>query len=243
MSLSAFGVDHGEVYKAAGSSADREKAYGRTANTMAALGGTTAAIGTGSKIVGHLESKGHDPMGFTMRETHKEKPMVPAHRARVLEINAKMHGQQARYAAGLAAGALTVAGAAKLKQKRAASSQAQRRALSKRDRKASDVALGAGEAGVGGAGIYGGQQIARGFGRAAYAHIDNARVQGHNLKSAKKGLIRMGAKEKEFTRVSRNMSRRVVGVKGAGALAGVGVAGLGAAGVYQGAQHMRKPRS
>lgn len=228
---SAFGVEHpGVIFKR---DDERARRYGQVAGTMGALGATSAALGTGSATVGHLERKGHDPMGFTMREHHKLLPMVPAHRKRVLEINSAAHGKQAKVAGGLAAASLAVAGAAKVKQKRELS----------KARKTTDTTLDAATVGTGGAAVAGGGYMAHQLGGAAAAHADNWRVDSHNLRAAKKGHIRMGVKEKAFAQASRKVSRRVVGVKGAGALAGVGAAGLGAAGIYEGTRNLRKKPS
>lgn len=228
---SAFGVDHpGVIFKAD----DRAKHYRRTANTFGALGATTAALGTGSGVVGHLESKGHDPMGFTMRENWKDKPKSPAHRARILQINRAAHGRQAKIAAGLSAASLGVAGAYKVKQKKAQVSKGER------TRRVTDAAAGTGAIGVGGAAVGGGGYMAHGLGRAAYAHADNVRVQAHNLRSVKQGRLKMGKKEAEWAKHGLKTSRRVVGVKGAGAAAGVGIAGLGVAGIHHGAKSFRK---
>jgi len=227
MSMSAFGVEHGEIYKA-GREHDRQMS-----NTLAGVGGTSAAVGVGSRTVGHLEGKGKDPMGFTLRESHKMKPMVPAHRARVLEINRAAHFKQSRYAGGLAAGSLALAGAYKVKQKKR-----EKAALSK-GRK-TDIAADTAAVGTGGAAIAGGGYAAHALGVPAYAGGVTAQAMDHNLRSVKNKKMRMGAKELAHTKNLRKTGLRIAGVKGAGSLAGVGVAGLGGKAIYDVATQKKK---
>ena len=178
-------------------------------------------------------------MGFTMRDSHKDKPMVPAHRARVLDINVKAHGRQAKIAGGLAAGSLALGGAYKYKQKRLSKA-----AGSSRDRvkRAGNAALDTGAVGVGATQVGAGGYMAGMLGRAAVGHADNIRVQRHNLASANKGAIAMGAKERAWATQGLKTSRRVIGVKGAGALASAGVAGMGGKTVYEATRRKKSPR-
>lgn len=226
MSASAFGVDHGEVYKA-----DREQAegYRRKANTLGALGGTAAALGAGSGAVGLAEHKGKDPMGFTMRPHYKLKPMATAHRARILQISTDAHKLQAKGAAGVAAASLGLAAAYKHKQKKA---------LAKR-RTPTDTALDTGSAATGAAAIGGGGFMAGKLGMDTAAHANHWYTDTHNLRSAKKGKLRLGVKEQKYIKGTRAVHARVAGVKGAGTLAGVGVAGLGAKSIYDAAKKQR----
>lgn len=217
---SAFGVDHpGVIFKAD----DRADRYRRNANTLGALGGVSAGLGAGSGTVGYLESKGKDPMGFTRRyRSWKEKPHTPAVKSRILRANVKAHGTQAKVAGGVAAASLGLAGAYKLKQKKE---------LSKADhRKASDAALGAATVGTGSAAVAGGGYQAWQLGGAARQHASNWKAHSHNLRYAKE--LRLGKKAQQWAKDTRAVNRRVTGVKGAGALAGLGVAGLGGKAVH-----------
>ena len=225
--MSAFGVEHPNVIFKRDD--ERAKHYGRVATTMGALGGTSAALGTGSAVMGTLEHKGYDPMGYTHTDNHLQKPKVPAHKARILQINSKAHGKQAKLAGGIAAGSLAVAGAAHYKKKRE---------LAKRDWKKSttDAGVDAGTAAAGVAGVGAGGFTAKHFGRDVAAHAEGWRIDSHNIKAAKQGA-KAPKKLIEHAHQTRAISRRVVGVKGAGALAGAGIAGLGASGVYQAGKH------
>lgn len=233
MHTSAFGVEHwetGEISK----EKDKAKSYGRQANTLAALGGTTAALGTGSGIVGAMERRGKDPMGFVSIKEHANSPKVkPAVRAKVLGGNAKAHALQAKVAGGLTAGSLALAGGYKYAQKQ----EQKRRKLSKAlkletKKKVRDAAIDTGAVGVSGASIAGAGAMARTLGPAVKAHAPNARVSHQVLRGHMKGKHKLGPRQEAWLRNNRKVSGRVVGVKGAGLIASGGIAGLGAKTIY-----------
>ena len=64
---SAFGVDHGGISKRQSDHRERAEHYGRMSGTTGVLGGAATGVGAGAGVVGALERKGHDPMGFTQR--------------------------------------------------------------------------------------------------------------------------------------------------------------------------------
>lgn len=227
---SAFGVEHpGVIFKAD----DEVKRNRNAARTFGGIGATSAALGTGSGIVRHMESKGKDPMGFTHRyKAHDAKAYHPRVKAKILSMNVKAHGIQAKTAAGLTAASLGVAGAYKYKQKQAEK-------VSKA-RKKSDVAAGSAAVGTGSGAVGAGGYMGYKLGEAAKFHGQNALGHGHNARQVKRGRLKMGTQELKWTKETRNIGRRVGAIKGAGALAGVGVAGLGAAGIHHGMKTMRK---
>lgn len=222
--ISAFGVDHGGPISKARS--EREKHYGRMAGVLGATGGTAAALGAGSKVVEHLERKGKDPMGFAMpREPGAKVPSGV--RSRILRANIRMHGMQAKAAGGVAAGSLALAGAYKHKQNKE---------LAKRS-SASDKALDA--AAVGTLGVGGGAAgyHAKGMAEHAGGHAMNAHHAGRYLKAVKAGEASPGKKTLQFVNAHHMNSKKVAGIKGAAAAAGVGAIGLGAAGLYEVGRH------
>ena len=64
--MSAFGVEHPNVIFKRDD--DRAKHYGRMAGITAGIGGTAAAMGTGSEVVRQAEKRSYDPMEFTHRK-------------------------------------------------------------------------------------------------------------------------------------------------------------------------------
>ena len=228
--ISAFGVDHGGPVSKARS--EREKHYGRMANTMGALGGTAGALGAGSGVVAALEHRGHDPMGFTAPREAREK-IKPAVKARILRGNVRGHTRQALAAGAVSAATLGIAGAYKHKQKKE---------LAKRS-SASDKALDAGAVGVAGAGGY--AAFAHGAENLGEPAVQHARVHHHAsryMKAVKAGAAKPGPETLKFVQGQRVKAARVVGVKGTGAAAAMGAAGLGAAGLYEVGRHNLKNR-
>jgi len=232
MYTSGFGVEHWETSELV-SKKDKEKSYGRQANTLAGLGATTAGLGTGSKIVGRMEDKGKDPMGFvSIRESPNAKKIRPEVRARVLAGNAAAHHTQAKVAAGLTAGSLALAGGYKYAQKKERQKKLSKALKPETKRKARDAALDAGTVGVSGASIAGAGAMGRSLAPAVKAHAPNAYWSHRAIKEHESGKYKVGPRTLANFKNNRKVSGRVAGVKGAGTLAAAGIAGLGGKSIY-----------
>jgi hypothetical protein len=228
MSLSAFGVDHGEVYKAG----DKEKAkhYGRMSAATGAVGGLSTAVAGGAGAIGLAEHRGHDPMGVTRRGDHMAKPVSPAARARLLKIPTKIHTKQAIAGGAVGLTSLGLSGAYHHKKKQE---------LAKFDRKkAGDAALGTGAVGVAG-----------GTGYVAAKHTrhmaHDAKVWHTNVKDAEGWIgsaqrLKLKPAHVEFWNKYKKAAKVTSRVKGAGVVGGVAAAGAGAAGVAEMARYHGK---
>lgn len=253
--ISPFGIEHGydEISKASRSDKERAQHYGRMSAAMGTLGGTAAAVGTGSGIVGHLEHKGKDPMGFTTRSLDEwdRKPMSGVVRANVLKPVARLHTGQmkAGYTAGALGGALALGYHHKkkklLQQKKQGVSKAQKR--SKADR-AGGAALGVGSAALGGAALKEGMHVNHFMGASAKDWGKEARGAHHVLAGNKLGAIQITGNDAErelaHARKLRRVGARSAAVKGLGAKGGALTAVAGGAGLFElGRYNMRRKKS
>jgi hypothetical protein len=94
--------------------------------------------------------------------------------------------------------------------------------------------MGAGTVGLGGASIAGGGYNAKFLGGAANAHGQHAYWSHRMIREHNTGDVRakLTPVQLEHYKHARKVSSRVAGVKGAGAAASLGVAGLGAKAIY-----------
>jgi hypothetical protein len=228
---SAFGVDHGEIYKGDPAKAERNR---KTANSLAAIGGTSATMGAVTGGISVAEHKGKDPLGFLhSAKGYSKTGRAPSAAGKTKILSAVAHGHkvQAGVAGGLGAASLGLAGAYK---------HAQRKELAK---SSGDRARQAGTIGVGGASVGLGGYNAQFLGRHVAHHQREARAAHHLVALHNMGEVGLGAKDLAEARKTRAVSGRVVGVKGAGALASAGIAAAGGKAIYDATKRTKKKRS
>jgi len=228
--ISAFGVDHGGPVSKARS--ENEKHYGRMAGITGGSGAALSGLAGGSGIVGEMERRGHDPMGFTQRSDPKKPPHHPRVRQVILARNVKAHGKMAAAAGGVGAGSLALSAAYKHKQKQE---------LAKFDqdtkRKVGNTALGTAAAGTGYMSAKGGGAAAKDLAGYVKWSAKDAANAHMNLRGEKKGHFKLDDAQRVWSKTHRARGVKVIGVKGAGALAGAGAAGLGVAGIAEVGRH------
>jgi hypothetical protein len=235
--LSAFGVEHGEIYKAQ-PTPDQQRAqrYRKVSQSLAGVGAGSLTLGGVIHGIGTAEKHGKDPMGFNnpMSSWHT-KPMTRAHQAARLRSVSRSHGTQAKIAGGLGAASLGLAAANRHRSKQLS------KALTRE--KVQDTARNAGTAGVGAAAIGAGGYNAKFLGSAVHEHQAPARAAHHLVAAHKMGDITLAPKDLKQAMKTRRISSRVVGVKGAGALASAGIAGMGGKAIYDLARKKPGPGS
>jgi hypothetical protein len=218
---------------------ERTQHYGRMAGVMGTLGATAGTVGGGSALVGHLERRGKDPMGFTARAHHTQKPLGPAARTRVLTSMSDAHKFQAKTLGGAALGAAGLAGAYKYKQhkERQLLGKAFNVQQDKRTRRASDVGLGAAGAGVSGLTLHHGMRNAKMLNRQANIARNEARGAHALIAGKKLGEWDVEPKELAFAHRKRAIGMRVMSVKKPAAALTAGAAVAGGAGLYELGHH------
>lgn len=228
---SAFGVDHGEIYKKQ-LTPDQEKAqrYHKVGQTLAGIGGTSAALGGATAGIGYAEHKGKDPMGFIHTYSqYKGRPISKPGQAKILRGVSSAHTKQAVVAGGISAASLGLAGSYRHRRKELIGPKVSK-AFDRK--KAGDTARAAGTVGLGGtaaaAGGYNAQFLTR---HVADAQADFRRAH-HVVALHNMGELDIPKKGLEAARKTRAVSARVMGVKGAGALASAGIAGAGGKAIY-----------
>lgn len=223
--MDPFGVEE------ALSKRDRKKAehYGRMSGAMGTVGVGAGSVGAGSAIVGRMERKGKDPMGFTARDSHLKKPLQGAVKMRILKPMAEAHAYQAKAMGGIGAAGLALSAGYHHKKKKA---------LAKRDKKrfkrsASDVAMATGSAATGVAALKTGGRFAHHLNQQAKVGETEARTSHHLLAGQKLGGVEMDAAETKFHHAQRKTGIRVSAVKRPAALAATTAAAAGGAGLYE----------
>lgn len=230
MHTSAFGVEHWEtVEKKDLSHNERANSYRKTKNTLAAMGGTAAGLGAVTGGIAAAEYKGKDPVGLTLPEEPGTgaKKYSPAATKRYMRLNAAAHGRQAAAAGVIGAGALGLAGAYRKAEKK---ERLKNLKVSKADTKSKAKDAGTAALGTGavGAGVYNAKHLtpaAAVWG--GHAHMSHQALQGD-----KQDKWRLTPSQKKYYTKARSSAARTAGLKGAGAAASLGVAGLGAKAVY-----------
>lgn len=205
----------------------RAEHYGRMSGAMGTIGVTAGSVGAGSHIVGRMERKGKDPMGFTARDSHLKKPLRGAVKMRILKPMAEAHAYQAKAMGGIGAAGLALSAAYHHKKKKE---------LAKRDRKkrsASDAALAAGSAATGVAALKTGGRFAHHLNQQAKIGETEARTSHHLIVGQRLGGIDMDAAETKFHHAQRKTGLRVSAVKRPAALAATTAAAAGGAGLYE----------
>jgi len=246
--LDGFGVDRPDLFSKAYTPKTRERAehYGRMSGATATLGATAGTIGAGAGVVGHLERKGHDPMGFAHPAFGK--PLKGAARTAALAPNVAGHMWQAKAGGALAGAGLGLAGAYKYKQRKAqVAAGARRKVIGKaltpqRKRQAGDVALGTAAAGTSAAALAGGMKVSHIMSRDA-SQVGREGLLAHHLIAGHKLSVATGGEkwatpgELKRAKATRALGVRVMGVKKPAALAAAGTAAAGGAGLYELGRH------
>lgn len=245
--LDPFGVARPDLVRKQISPASQERArhYGRMAGITGTMAGTAGTVGAGSAAVHFAEKAGHDPMGFTAGK----KTLAQADRMRILKPNIAAHAWQAKTLGAGALGAGALAAGYKYKQRKelaqpSLTSKAVGIQANPRQRRASDIALGTGAAGLGAASIAGGEQIAHGMNRSANEAFDVARRAQRRITGARAA----GNPVSPANRAMRLAGARAVAVKKPAAAAALGIGALGGAGAYELGRHavaaheLSKPR-
>jgi hypothetical protein len=218
---SAFGVEHG-ISKAD----DHDR---KMRNLTAGIGGASTVLGGATGAIGVAEHRGKDPMGFTGTNTWKQKPRSAGAKAKILRASAKAHYKQAGVAGAVGAAGLGAAGLYQHRMKQKQISKMSERARSN----LTEAAGGTTSA----AAVASGAATANMLGSHAHHHYMIQRQDTKDLATKK----RMPKAQVNWIKDSRKVSRRVAGIKGAGALAGAGLAGAGGYGLYQtGKKAMKK---
>ena len=234
---SAFGVEHWETSEI---SKDKKKAegYRKTRNTLATLGGTTAGLGAVTGGIALAERKGKDPVGLTLPEEPGSgaKKHSAASTKRFLRLNAAAHGKQTAAAGAIGAGALGLAGAYHRAHKKELSKKLTKDKAKDAGRDTATVGLGAGAIG---AGAYNTKHLAPAAAVwGGHSHYSHKVLQGE-----KKDKWRLSAKQRAYYKTARGSAARTAGIKGAGAVASVGAAGLGGKAIYDVAARRKKEKS
>lgn len=240
MSTSAFGVEHGDIYKG---NSEREKHYGRMAGATGVTGGLLGANAIGSGVVGHLEARGKDPMGFVHAE-HGARKVSHERRMKILKPMADAHRWQAKTLGGIGAAALATSGAYKYKQKKERKARAVAKAYNVQEhkgaRRATDVAAGAGAVGTGALAV----RKVPGFAHMLSNQADEwgkEAIGAHHVIAGKhRGAIDASKAELKAAHRTRKIGARVYAVKKPAAVALMGSTAAGGAGLYELGRHATK---
>jgi len=238
--ISAFGVDHSLIAKAARS--EQEKHYGRMAATTGAMGAGAGALGTAAGVIGHMEAKGHDPMGFA-EPRRAGQTVSPYLRSRIIRPQLAGHRWQAKTLGGIGAASLGLAAGYKHRQHRLQRQQAQPVLTSKRDSRQRAEDIGMDTAAVGAAGGMGYAGHVAGSVLHEQAGVAHARAQDAKKvlageRTPNSPFYGRGKKRAEFAARRYKMGRRVYMLKRPGSALAYGAAGAGALGMAEVGRHV-----